>query len=209
MKTRIILLLFLAIFLLQGCLVKSLHPFFTERDIIFKKELLGNWTDKDSAAWEIRQHMRTIGFLKPQVPDKSYDITLTDNKGSSHFVANLFRLQDQLYLDFYPTEISCQNDLAEFHLVATHSLAKIEFSGGKIIINWYNEEWLLGLFNKNKIRIAHERVPYDADQQDPESMQVILTARTEELQKFIIKYGNDPEAFKQKKSDYTFVLSRK
>ena len=119
------MLLFLAIFLLQGCLVKSLHPFFTERDIIFKKELLGNWTDKDSAAWEIRQHMRTIGFLKPQVPDKSYDITLTDNKGSSHFVANLFRLQDQLYLDFYPTEISCQNDLAEFNLVATHSLAKV------------------------------------------------------------------------------------
>ena len=213
MKTRIILLSLLLIFFLQGCLVKSLHPFFTEQDILFKKELLGNWTDKDSAAWEIRQHMRITGLLKPNAPDKSYDISLTDNKGTSHYIAHLFRLEDQLYLDFLPTDISCQNDLAGLHLVATHSLAQVDLSGGKIIIRWYNEEWLIGLFNNNKIRIAHERVPYDPDQRNPESMQVILTAQTEELQKFIIKYGNDPEAFKKDKLDissgYTFVLSHK
>ena len=213
MKTRIILLSLLMIFILQGCLVKSLHPFYTENDIIFKKELLGKWTDKDSAAWEIRQHMRTTGILKPEVPDKSYDITLTDKKGSSHLIAHLFRLEDQLYLDFLPTDVHCQNDLAEIHLVPTHSLAKIDLSGGNITISWYNEEWLIGLFNKNKIRIAHERVPYDPDLKDPESMQVILTAQTGELQKFIIKYGNDPEAFKNEKSntssEYTFVLSHK
>jgi hypothetical protein len=213
MKTQIILLLSLVIFLLPGCLIKSLHPFYSENDIIFKKELLGSWTDKDSAGWEIKQHMRPTGLLKPDAPDNSYDISLTDNKGTSHFIAHLFRLEDQLYLDFLPTDYSCQNDLAEIHLVATHSLAKVDLSGGKIILRWYNEEWLVGLFNKNKIRIAHERVPYDSDLRDPESMQVILTAQTEELQKFIIKYGNDPDAFKKDKtdssSDYTFVLSHK
>ena len=214
MKTRTILLSILLIFFLQGCFVKSLHPFYTDDDIIFKKELIGNWTDKDSAAWEIRQHMRTTGLFKPDAPDKSYDISLTDNKGSSRFIAHLFRLEDQLYLDFLPTDVSCGNNLAGVHLIATHSLAKVDFSGGKISIGWYNEEWLIGLFNKNKIRIAHERLPYDPDQRNSESMQVILTARTEELQKFIIKYGNDPEAFKKEKpdsssSDYTFVLSRK
>jgi len=213
MKTRIVLLPFLLIFFLQGCLVKSLHPFYTDKDILFKKELLGKWTDKDSAAWEITQHMRTTGIMKPEVPDKSYDISFTDKKGTSHFIAHLFRLEDQLYLDFLPTDINCQNDLAGFHLVATHSLAKVDLSGGKITIGWYNEEWLIGLFNKNKIRIAHERVPYEPDLKDSESMQVILTAQTTELQKFIIKYGNDPEAFKNEKSgnssDYTFVLSHK
>ncbi len=213
MKTRIVLLSLLLIFLLQGCLVKSLHPFFTDKDLIFKKELIGNWTDKDSAAWEIRQHMRFTGLFKPDAPDNSYDIALTDNKGTSHYIAHLFRLEDHLYLDFLPVDISCQNDLAGLHLVATHTLAKVDLSGGKIIIGWYNEEWLTGLFNKNKIRIAHERVPSDTDQRDPESMQIILTAQTEELQKFIIKYGNDPEAFKKEKpgseSGYTFVLSHK
>jgi len=87
---------------------------------------------------------------------------------------------------------TARNDLCRNSLVPTHSLAKIDLSGGNITISWYNEEWLIGLFNKNKIRIAHERVPYDPDLKDPESMQVILTAQTGELQKFIIKYGNDP-----------------
>ena len=214
MKTRIILLMLLLIFFLQGCLVKSLHPFYTENDIIFNKELLGKWTDKDSATWEIRQHMRTTGILKPDKPDKSYEISFTDNKGTSRFAAHLFQLDDKLYLDFLPTDISCGNDFSAVHVIATHSLARVDFSGGKIMIRWYNEEWLIGLFNKNKIRIAHERVPYDPDLKDPESMQVILTAQTAELQKFIIKYGNDPEAFKNDKpgifsSDYSVVLSRK
>jgi len=213
MKTRIILSVLLVAFFLQGCLVKSLHPFYTYRDIIYKKELLGQWRDNDSATWEIKQHMRSTGIMKPEVADQSYDIAFTDKNGTSHFNAHLFRLENQFYLDFLPSEISCQNDLAGFHLVATHTLAKVDLSGGKISIQWYNEEWLVGLFNKNKIRIAHERVPYEADQKDQESMQVILTAQTEELQKFIIKYGNDPEAFKNEKSNsssgYSFVLSRK
>jgi hypothetical protein len=214
MKTRIILLSLLLVFFMQGCFVKSLHPFYTDNNLIFKKELLGKWTDKDSAAWEISQHTRTTGLFKPPVPDNSYDISLTDNKGTSRFIAHLFRLEGQLYLDFFPTDISCGNDLAGIHLVATHSLAKVDFSGDKIIIGWYNEDWLIGLFNKNKIRIAHERVPYDPDQRDTEKMQVILTAQTDELQKFILKYGNDPEAFNKDKngsssSDYSFVLSRK
>jgi len=214
MKTRIILLLSLVILLLQGCLVKSLHPFFTEKNTIFKKELLGQWTDKDSALWEIRQHMRATGLMKPEAPDNSYDIILKDSKGSSRFIAHLFMLEGQYYLDFIPEDISCGNDFAQVHLVATHSLARVDLSGGKITISWYNEEWLIGLFNKNKIRIAHERVPYDPDLKDPGSMQVILTAQTEELQKFIVKYGNDPDAFKKDKSgslssDYSVVLSRK
>ena len=187
MKTRIILSILLMIIFLQGCLVKSLHPFYAGQDTIFKKELLGKWTDKDSSAWVIEQHMRFNGIMKEDKPDASYNITFTDRKGTSKFIAHLFQLEGQLYIDFYPSEISSGNDLGGFHMVATHSLARVDLTGGKIIIRWYNQEWLTDLFNKNRIRIAHERVPYDLDQQDPGSMQVILTAPTDELQKFIRK----------------------
>lgn len=213
MKTRLIFPILLIAIILQSCLVKSLQPFFTEKDIIFKKELTGTWEDKDSSQWAIKQHMVFNGIMKSEKPDLAYDITLADKKGTSRFIAHLFLLEGQLYLDFYPEDISCGNDLAGFHMVATHSLAKIGLAGGKITIGWYNEEWLTDLFNKNRIRISHQRVPYDVDQKNPESMQVVLTASTDELQKFVKKYGSDPEAFKKDKSgmetDYTFVLSRK
>jgi len=213
MKTRLIASILLIIILLPGCLVKSLHPFYTDQDVVYKKELTGTWIDHDSAVWIITRHQQVTGLMKPPKPGPSYDIMFTDQKGVSKFNAHLFTLNGQLYLDFLPTEVSCGNDLAAFHLVGTHSLAKVDLKGGKININWYNEEWLVDLFNKNRIRIAHERVPYDDDQKDPESMQVVLTAPTADLQKFITKYGSDPEAFKREKpgenANYGVVLSRK
>lgn len=212
MKTRFFFSMLLITLLLSGCLVKSLHPFYTDQDVIFKKELTGTWTDADSAVWIIEQHMQSTGLLSGNKPGKAYDITFTDQKGSAKFLAHLFQLNGELYLDFSPDEVSCGNDLAGFHMVGTHSLAKVGLAGGKITIQWYNEEWLADLFNKNRIRISHERIPYDPDINDPSSKQIILTASTAELQKFIFKYGSDPNAFKAAKpgenEGYTVVLSK-
>jgi hypothetical protein len=185
MKARTFLIILLTSLVLPGCLVKSLHPFYTDKDLIYKQELTGIWIDADSSVWEIRQHQKMSGIMKPGYPDRAYDITFTDNKGSSKFLAHLFQLGGHL---------------VGYHLVGTHSLARVVLAGGMITIRWYNEEWLLSLFNNNRIRISHERVPWNPDQPDPESDQIVLTASTAELQKFIIKYGNDPNAFRQSKT---------
>ena len=206
----------LMVMLLSGCLVKSLHPFYTEKDLVSKPELIGNWAGQDSAsgeirqAWEISQHMVFAGLFKDEKPGRGYDITYTDAKGKSKFYAHLFSLGGQMYLDFYLPDIEGQ-DLAVMHLIPAHSLAKVEIEKDKITIMWYNEDWLVKLFNENRIRIAHERIPYDLDEKNPDNFQVVLTAPTADLQKFILKYGNDPNAFMtdNKKSDYTFVLKRR
>jgi hypothetical protein len=210
MKTKIIITSIILLALLPGCFVKSLHPFYTEKDLLFKEELLGRWTGNEDSKWEIKRHMKSTGLLKPQVPDNAYDITYTDDKGSSSFVAHLFMLDKQMYIDFYPGESAGHTDLEGFHFIQAHSLAQLKISNNTLTIRWYNEEWMLKLFNQNRVRIAHERVPYDLDDKDPEHQQVILTATTADLQKFIRKYGQDPEAFASEKNkrDYTFVLKR-
>lgn len=212
MKTKISLTIVMVIFLIQGCVVKSIHPFYTPQDLIFRKEITGKWMDRDSSVWVIAQHMKSTGLFKPDKPDNSYDITYISDDGTARFIAHLFELDKILYLDFYPSDISCGNDMANYHMIGAHSLAKVSLAGGKISISWYNEEWLADLFRSNKIRISHESSPYSYD--DPERMQYILTASTTELQKFIRKYGTDPAAFQSNDSksgsgDYTFVLSRK
>lgn len=220
MKTKIIILVSSLLFLLPGCLVISIHPFYTDDDVIYKPEFNGKWMDHDSGTWIISQHMEFAGLFQPDKPGRSYDITITDNKGTSRFIGHLFQLGKELYLDFYPNSskegdnLKEGNDFEHFHFVPSHSLARVEVKNGKIIIAWYNQEWLVGLFNQNKIRIAHERTPYDIDQKDPAGYEVLLTASTPELQKFIRKYGNDPNAFKKDtndklfQNDYTLVLSR-
>jgi hypothetical protein len=201
----LIMLLFL-----QGCLVKSLHPFYKDSNLLYKAELNGTWTDEDTNTWIISRHLKQSGFLKPDTPDMAYDIVYNDKKGSSKFVAHLFTLNKQLYLDFYPADGESNTELGDFHFISAHTLAQVELKGNTILIRWYNEEWLVNLFNQNKIRIAHERVPYDIDDKDKDHEQVILTASTEELQKFILKYGNDPEAFKKGKNEkgYSFMLKK-
>lgn len=214
MKKKFIVIFSSILFLLPGCLVVSIHPFYTNEEVIYKPELTGKWMDHDSGTWIIKQHMEFGGIFKPDRPGHSYEIKVTDNKGTSEFIVYLFLLGKEMYLDFYPGNREKGNDLENFHFIPSHSLARVEFKNGKIIIGWYNQEWLIGLFNKNKIRIAHERTPYDIDDKNPEHDQVVLTASTAELQKFILKYGNDPNAFKKDTSDklfqndYTLELSR-
>jgi len=210
MKTKHIYILFALLILVPGCLIKSLHPFYTEKELVFKQELIGNWKDPDSGIWEISQHKRFAGIFKDDIPEKAYDISFSDKKGTSKFVTHLFTIDDQLFLDFYPDNIETGTELGNFHFIPAHTLAKIQINAGKVIIRWYNEEWLVNLFNQNRVRIAHERVPYDQDDHNRDSYQVILTAPTAELQKFIHKYGNDPEAFRKNSNntDYTIILTK-
>jgi hypothetical protein len=206
MKKRNFILISLFIFLLSGCFVKSLHPFYKENEVIFKRELTGDWEGNDSSTWKIEQGMRFAGLFKPDEPDNAYLITYTDKKGVAKFNVHLFRIDNLYFLDFYPEEIESTNDLMAIHLVPMHTVARVDLAPGKMVIQWYNEEWLMDLFRQNKIRIAHEKIPYVDGKIDESNFQVILTASTEDLQKFMLKYMKDPNAFKK---DYTFVLKKK
>ena len=208
MKTKNIVLMSLIILLLSGCLVKSLHPFYKENQSLFKKELIGTWTGKDSSIWNIVQGKKTTGLFKPDMPENAYLITYTDKKGSAVFKVHLFQLENHLFLDFYPEDADAagSNDLMTMHLVPMHTVARIELIAGHIVIRWYNEEWLISLFKQNKIRIPHEKIPYESGKVNDNDFQVILTASTDELQKFMLKYADDPNALK---NDDTFVLSKR
>ncbi len=198
MKTRIVILCALIAVIVSSCLVKSLHPFYKEKDVVFKKELIGTWVDQESGKWTISQakiKKEGSGILGSSTVDSLlnyYTVTLTDKDGVSEFTTHLFKLNNQLFVDFFPEEISIM-DLTSFHLVRTHSIAKIEVFGDSIKLKWFNEIWLANLFKNNKIRISHETI---SEKDKDESY--VLTASTDELQKFIIKYGNDPNAFTDK-----------
>jgi hypothetical protein len=206
MKSKILLIGLIFLLCLPGCLVKSLRPFYTDEDVVFFKSLTGKWIDQDSTLWEIEQWGNFSGLFKPDTPDSSYRITMTDNKGKGIFHAHLFCLKNKFFIDFFPKETDSDNELLGMHMVPSHSVARVLFQGDKIQIRWYNEEWLSDLFKQNRIRLSHVEIPYEASVND-ETSQIILTASTTELQKFLLKYGDDPQAFsKGGDEDYNVVL---
>ena len=205
MKAKNIFLTGLVVFILSGCFVKSLHPFYKDDDLLFRKEFLGTWTGNDSSSWKIEQHMKSTGILQPHKPENAYLITYSDKKGTSQFSVHLFNLGNKLFFDFYPEEVESSSEMMASHLVPMHTVARVEQSSGKITIQWYNEEWLIGMFKQNRIRIAHEKIPLESGKSDDDNFQVVLTASTDDLQKFMLKYSDDPKAFNK---DYTFILTK-
>ncbi|MDF1575975.1 MAG: hypothetical protein P1P86_12380 [Bacteroidales bacterium] len=179
-------LLFLAT--LSACLVSSLHPFFKEEDKYFNESMLGNWIDGDSCIWTIHPNMVPKEFPGPDEPDGSYQITYYEEEDQvSVLTATLFQLNRVDYVDFVPdlNEEHFTSDMTSYHHIPVHTLARVQYNKDSILLYWYGDEWLNELFEQNRIRIKHETVEnHDYDRQ-------VLTASTDELQKFMKKYAND------------------
>ncbi len=188
MKTRLIVLVALLTSALQGCIVKSIYPFYKESDVTFRKELVGSWVDEENNDWTIHANP-----FKPN----SYELHMTKDNRDVAFSGNLFTIDGQLYLDLFPVSDNKEEMLIfDLHLVPMHSVAMVEkITDSEISIKWFDEEWLYAMFSENRIRIPHEKVmDLDLKPNEDEGM-YILTASTEELQKFIVKYRNEAMAY--------------
>lgn len=136
MKTKIIFLNLLSVFFVSSCIVKSMHPFFKEKDVVFKKELLGTWHDQDAGKWVIKQRKikSEIGLENDNSTGKfvnNYTVSFTDKDGESKFITHLFTLNNQLYADFIPDSVNTPS-LTAYHLVLEHSIAKVNLMGDSI-----------------------------------------------------------------------------
>ena len=171
----------LFILLLAGC-IPSIHPLYHEEDIVFKPELLGVWKEGD-AKWVFEQRGENGYYLKYYEKENFFIKKST----FSDFEITLLKLGENYYLDFYPGD----NDHLDFSglLISTmlpvHIFAKVNFVDEGVEISFFDRDWLEELLEKNRIRIAHEQTPE----------YFVLTASTDELQKFVIKYSDVEEAF--------------
>ncbi len=192
-RTKLIILI-LALTAMSSCLVSSLHPFYKQKDKKFDTTMVGNWIDGDSCIWTILPNMVFDGLLEPKAHDSSYVITYYEDEDKyAALTGTLFQLNDVDYVDFIPdpNEDHCTSDMTTYHHVPVHTLARVQYNKDSILIYWYGDEWLNELFEQNRIRIQHETVRgLDYDRQ-------LLTASTDELQKFIKKYANDPKTVEE------------
>jgi hypothetical protein len=180
MKNKILLLFGL---ILTGC-VPSWNPLYTEKDIVFDRALLGTWTPAD--AKESSREMWT--FIKST--NMVYQLQQTDEEGrKARFEARLVKLKEHRFLDLYLSKVEDDvklNALAGFSLAPAHLILKVEQIEPALKIAVMNPEWLKEFLKKHPDGIAH-RVVFDEN--------VVLTASTSELQKFVIDHLNDKEFF--------------
>ncbi len=178
MKSLTLLLVAGAGFLLAGCLVPSLHPLFTDKDIVVRADLVGAWTAEEGGA----------GWLFSLEPDSSYSVAYSDSgdNDTSWFTAHLVDLNGHLFMDLYPNPTDVLSDAYKSHLIAAHTFSKVELDSSGLTLAILDVDWLRENLDAGRIHLAHEELgPGD----------LVLTASTVELQKFILSVVDDTDAF--------------
>jgi hypothetical protein len=182
MKSKLKVIAFYTLALILGGCVPSLHPLFTENDLIFDNDLIGSWASTDSN--------ETLEFK--QTKAKDYECIYIDKDGKSgKFITGLGKLGNIMYLDIYPGESNMvENAFYKSHLLPTHSFMKIELSKDSLKLCSMDPDGTDKLLKSKPNAVKHEELKDST----------VLTASTKELQKFILKYGNDKKAelFKDK-----------
>ncbi|WP_167612051.1 hypothetical protein [Maribellus sediminis] len=200
MKSRKLIFTGLLIVFLSGCVVYSFYPLYTESDLFPNDLLSGQWleSDDEDAAPEDVDGIWT--FEHPYIDKKksderdslSYILTLKQKEDGEYFESvfdvHLIELGGDYFLDFYLRDFLEGEELTldNFHVIPVHTFAKLEIKDNGLFINWFDPNWLEELVRQNKIRIHHE------DNGDF----ILLTAKPKELQKFVTKYVNSEDAFK-------------
>ena len=161
-----------------GC-VPSLHPLYTDQDVIFDQSVLGVWAEDGSKeTWAL-----TRGG------EKEYRLVHTDEDGKKgEFVAHLLKVEGRMFLDLYPVEPELpQNDLYRDHLLRVHSFVAVLQTEPAIRISYVEPQWLKKFLDKQPSALRHEKI----------NDEVVITASPKELQKFLLTHLKTEGAFSE------------
>ncbi|MEN8725301.1 MAG: hypothetical protein ABF322_01265 [Lentimonas sp.] len=182
MKQTFLALLLVFAAMLSGCLMVSLHPFYSKGDIIEDSQLVGIWQEDG----------KDIIWLFQQDEDKkTYAITITEGDGlTGLFIGTPFKINNELFVDIYP---GTQNDDAlkmtdayKLHRIPAHSLIHVKKSNRSSILRVPSFPWFTEHLESHPKALKHEII----DDNFP-----VLTATTKELQAFWFKHLETEDAY--------------
>ena len=188
MKKLSILIAALCAGLLGGCVVTSVYPFYLDTDVVFEPSLVGSFAkaSEPDEVWKFDKE-----------GDNAYRLNLISKTDTNQTLVHAFKLKGQLFLDCYGDK---SNDGAVPEPVPSHCLLRVRSLTPTLKLENINYEWIGKLVEKNPKAIRHIIVTTG---EKSENKQLVLTADTAELQKFVVKYLENTNAW-----EASFDLSR-
>lgn len=195
-------------------MICSLNPFYLEKNTTVVPEIEGKWVahpiqtkagkdEKDSPQWSeadttlIWQIKRFVSVEKRKnkqgkdstvnVPKNFYLVELTKpncDTAKYQFYLYLFRINDNLFGDFSPREISAigQSSMTKENFFKVHTLARIIPSNGRLRMSWLGAEYMKDMIERKRVRIKYRYVP--------DAKRLLLTDSSENLTDMIERYAH-------------------
>jgi len=177
MKNTIFFYLLILVLATSSCTVFSVHPLYDETSLVNDKRLHGTWMDSEDSST----------FVKIEPTGNFYKLTRWEKEDTIWYEAFYLKLGNYYYLDLFPLNgkpYKIDNQLL-YNYLPVHSFLKLEVGRDRTIVSIFDEDKLMNLFRQNRIRLRHELM----------DDYVLITASTEDLQKFIMKYSASKDVF--------------
>jgi len=209
--TKSIFLLLIPIMIMQSC-ITSLQPLVTKNSAVTDSRLTGTW-NSDGQDYTIQkvfesdfyneQKNATMGgppFKRDSILfSKSYVIHYMKNKIKYDLYGSMIQLNGEYFMNFTSANMN-QDDTTGLEMEVcptcihqTYTIARIRFSNSNTIkLDFINGDFLYEQINAGRMKLKHETDElYDT---------FLITASTNEMQQFILKYGKDDRFFDKENS---------
>jgi hypothetical protein len=162
-----------------GCVVTSVHPFYSDATLFAAPSLAGRWIEPGEKSGDVYE-------FKPK-GEKQFILSHSTGAEAAKdsYVVRPFKLGSQIYLDVFTTERSA-------NLIPGHQVWKV----GRLEpleVQQLDMDWLKKTLAARPSLLRHERISEAEDR--PENYGLALTASTRELQAFLSKQAAVREAW--------------
>ena len=187
-------LIFLSLCIMYSCGVHSLNPLFTNKDLIELPEIVGTWKQKSSD-----EYITFIDSRHMVISAKWTDEFGNERNDSLFLDLRIGKLAEKYWMDTRVKSTNVKTGVRSFYsqIIPSHKFSNLEISNDTLFLQSISNKWLIRNLKNKKVNIAST---FD-DSKMKES--VILTATTEEIQDFILKFQDDEDFFNKK---YALVM---
>jgi hypothetical protein len=161
----------LLVVIISGC-VPSLHRLWTKETLVYDEAFVGKYEES-----------KNLWMFTGNPNDKSYELVILEEDNNKKRVcelrAHLVKIEEQLFFDFYPEGELHEGLYMKMHLIAAHTVWKVEKKEKGFALAAMNPEEVAKLLNEKPELVRHECSKDDKDR-------VVLTDTSENLQTFLV-----------------------
>jgi hypothetical protein len=180
-RTRhgILALMLVALLLLPGCIVRSVHCWLKESSIVFEEDLLGGWVGGAADG-------DTVAMTFVRGADNTYIVQYSDKDSHGIFEGKLAKFGTDYYMDFRSKEEPQGVD--GMLLFPTHTLARLEIGSGQLRVVLLNYDALKSAARLDRLRDL---------QCTWEDNELLITSPSSDLERFLLSLSRDSKLYSE------------
>lgn len=167
----------IAILLLPGCIVRSVHSWLRDDSITFEEDLIGGWTGTDDKGG-------TVAMTFVRGADNNYVVQYSDKDSHGIFEGRLGKFGTDYFMDFRPKEEPQGVD--GMLLFPTHTVAHLEIGTISLVLRMLNYDEVKAAAKMDRLR----DIQYAWEGDD-----LLFTSSSSDLQRFLLSLSQSSKLY--------------